>query len=132
MRVTLIKSRTFRKERRTHLVDDVLMWHLWELEHKYFMMVDGHDARVCRRVSGRYQQFTLSYWIWSILTVLHTKSVDGAAAVWRRMVGDFKKGSLNPTSMHRQPKPRGLVAAIALPVVNGEAAGPIVPPVAAG
>ena len=121
------EANQYKDDKTPQLITDVLQWHLYEMERKYPQMLDVVDTRVRRKVNVREQTYTFSNWVWAIVTVLHAKPVDGAVVVWRRMVGDFKQASLNPTALSRRPKPPGLVAGYAagpsaVPVVDGEAA----------
>ncbi|CAK0903329.1 unnamed protein product [Prorocentrum cordatum] len=130
--VALKKSKLFTKEKRRALVNDVLDWHFLQLERTYVRLLEAKDPRVWRVAAGRAQQTTLSAWLWSILASAAKKDQTGADDVWRRMVGDFKKASLNPGSLHRTKKAPSAKGAGKGEAGAGGAAPAAAPPSGAG
>ena len=106
--VIMRRSRRVWNKKPKQFRHDVLAWHYLELKRKYYQLVDENDARVVRHCSKtppfRYQVL-LGAWLWSIMRIAHQMSSPELERLALRIIGDFKKLSLNPTGQHRRPAP---------------------------
>ena len=102
--VVLKRAPFWKKLKRAH--EDILKWHMAQIQKRYYELVDQKDDRVMRMVGTWRQQRLLSHFIWDILTTMHNLPTNRLDDVARTMIGDYKRLSLNPTATHRIWRPK--------------------------